>query len=137
MYLQYYVFFTFLEIHKVPIACMGDTPTTNTISCESGSQISILDLVFGVNRLDCPPSQCCFDSSVCEAPAWWLNANYLYQTRAECDGRRQCEVSQPGMINLTCHNLSVRESQYIKAKYICEKGKEHNVCCLLLLINLH
>ncbi len=77
-----------LEINKVPVACMGETPTNNVISCESGSQISILDLVFGVNRLDCPSSQCCFNSTACETPAWYLNETYLNQTRAECDGRR-------------------------------------------------
>ncbi len=112
----------FLEIHKEPVACMGDTPTTKAIICESGSQISILDLVFGVDAPPCPPSQCCFNSSVCEAPAWYLNETYLNQTKAKCDGSRQCEVPQPGMKNLTCHNTSVRKSQYIKAKYICHNG---------------
>ncbi len=126
-----------LEIHKLPVACVGDTPTTNVISCESGSQISILDMVFGVDAPSCPSNECCINSSVCEAPARYLDQTYLNQTEAECDGRGWCGVPQPGVKNLTCHTLTVRRSQYIIAKYICQtNGKSLNVCCLILLITI-
>ncbi len=101
--------------------------------CGPGLEILVTDLVLGVNREDCLDRYCCYDhrsdSSIgCEAPASYLDQEYLTEIKSQCDSQSRCNITMEkqheAQRDIRCHNDDVgeRNIDYVKVQYACTPG---------------
>ncbi len=130
MYVSSGIFF-FLSGLNISVVCSVGLPIRADIHCGPGLEILVTDLVLGVNREDCPEGYCCYvhggGTVGCDAPASYLDQEYLTEIKSQCDSQSQCNITIENQHetprDIRCHdNVRERNIDYVKVRYVCTPG---------------
>lgn len=109
-------------------SCRTTDNVNYDITCREG-HITIVNLLFGVNHdEDCPPEECCSLETTCEAPAKYVDSDFLERVKRDCDQKSSCTIELKSRAShIICDNHNSTWANYVRTIFACSKGNYFQV----------